>query len=283
MSDYTKVTSFLAKDSLTTGDPGKIIKGSEIDEEFNLIAAAVASKADLDSPNFTGTPSLPTGTTGVKQAAGTNSTLLATTSFVNDERTNTATLTNKTISGSSNTITNVSLSTGVTGTLPVANGGTGTTSLTANNVLLGNGTSAVQAVAPGTSGNVLKSNGTTWTSGTITIPSFGVTAASDTFGTDTTIAVPSNTIFVVGDFFVSWAGSGGARCSVQLKNSGGGVIDEFYIGGGNELNGNDGGSGMSNRTQFMFAVPSTCTSIRFYRSSGGAGISGNVNQWVTFS
>lgn len=46
----------------------------------------------------------------------------------------------------------------------VANGGTGATSLTANNVLLGNGTSALQVVAPGASGNVLTSNGTTWTS-----------------------------------------------------------------------------------------------------------------------
>jgi hypothetical protein len=46
----------------------------------------------------------------------------------------------------------------------VANGGTGATSLTANNVILGNGTSAVQVVAPGTTGNVLTSNGTTWSS-----------------------------------------------------------------------------------------------------------------------
>ena len=50
------------------------------------------------------------------------------------------------------------------GLLPVANGGTGATTLTANNVLLGNGTSAVQVVAPGTNGNVLTSNGTAWTS-----------------------------------------------------------------------------------------------------------------------
>lgn len=48
--------------------------------------------------------------------------------------------------------------------LPVAGGGTGASTLTANNVLLGNGTSAVQFVAPGSSGNVLTSNGTTWTS-----------------------------------------------------------------------------------------------------------------------
>ena len=59
---------------------------------------------------------------------------------------------------------NVSLTADVSGTLPVANGGTGAATLTANNVLLGNGTSALQAVAPSTSGNVLTSDGTTWTS-----------------------------------------------------------------------------------------------------------------------
>jgi hypothetical protein len=48
--------------------------------------------------------------------------------------------------------------------LPVASGGTGATTLTANNVVIGNGTSAVQFVAPSTSGNLLTSNGTTWTS-----------------------------------------------------------------------------------------------------------------------
>ena len=48
--------------------------------------------------------------------------------------------------------------------ITVAQGGTGATTLAANNVLLGNGTSAVQTVAPGTSGNVLTSNGTAWTS-----------------------------------------------------------------------------------------------------------------------
>lgn len=60
--------------------------------------------------------------------------------------------------------TELPIGAGTTGTLPVNRGGTGQTSLTANNVILGNGTSAVQVVAPGTSGNVLTSNGTTWTS-----------------------------------------------------------------------------------------------------------------------
>jgi len=62
------------------------------------------------------------------------------------------------------TLANVDLTSQVTGTLPVANGGTGATTITANSVVLGNGTSAVQTVAPGTSGNILTSNGTTWQS-----------------------------------------------------------------------------------------------------------------------
>lgn len=52
----------------------------------------------------------------------------------------------------------------LTNALDANEGGTGRATLTANNVLLGNGTSAVNFVAPGTSGNVLTSNGTTWVS-----------------------------------------------------------------------------------------------------------------------
>jgi hypothetical protein len=50
------------------------------------------------------------------------------------------------------------------GVVSVAGGGTGVSTLTANAVVLGNGTSPVQTVAPGTSGNVLTSDGTNWTS-----------------------------------------------------------------------------------------------------------------------
>jgi len=55
----------------------------------------------------------------------------------------------------------------ISSVLAVSSGGTGASTLTANNVILGNGTSAVQFVDPGTSGNVLTSNGTTWISSSL--------------------------------------------------------------------------------------------------------------------
>jgi len=165
MSNYTKATDFAAKDALLSGDPAKIIKGTEIDTEYNAISTAISTKADTVSPTFTGTPLAPTAT------PGTNTTQVATTAFVTAadvaERTATATLTNKTltspvITGANATITSGTI-TGITD-LTVADGGTGVSALTADNVILGDGTNPVKFVAPSTTGNVLTSNGTTWTS-----------------------------------------------------------------------------------------------------------------------
>jgi hypothetical protein len=96
----------------------------------------------------------------------------------------------------------------VTGTLPVGNGGTGAATFTANNVLLGNGTSAFQVVAPGISGNVLQSDGTTWVSasapsGTV-YPGAGVPNSTgtswgtsySTSGTGTVIALVDSPTFI---------------------------------------------------------------------------------------
>lgn len=59
MTNYVKSTNFTSKDSLATGNPLKIVKGSEIDAEFNNIVVAVATKADLASPTFIGTVTAP--------------------------------------------------------------------------------------------------------------------------------------------------------------------------------------------------------------------------------
>lgn len=81
MSNYVKSTNFTSKDSLASGNPLKIVKGSEIDTEFNNIATAVATKADttgatMTNVTFTGTNVAPT------PSYGDSTTKLATTAFV---------------------------------------------------------------------------------------------------------------------------------------------------------------------------------------------------------
>jgi hypothetical protein len=98
--------------------------------------------------------------------------------------------------GTNTSWSSISLTTNVTGTLPVANGGTGAATLTANNVLLGNGTSAVQAVAPSTSGNVLTSNGTTWVSSPPTSGG-GVTSINGQTG-----AVVDTNLYAIGSYII---------------------------------------------------------------------------------
>lgn len=159
MSSYVKATNFATKDTLPSGDSNKIVKGTEIDNEFNAIAGAVSSKADLASPTFTGSPAAPTAT------AGSNTTQVANTAYVKAEITALALGNMSQQAKSAVDITGGTI-VGITD-LAVADGGTGASTLTG--VVLGNGTSAMTAVAAGTSGNVLKSNGTTWTSAAPTV------------------------------------------------------------------------------------------------------------------
>lgn len=78
MSNYSKTTDFAAKDALATGNANKIVKGTEIDDEFDAIQTAVNSKADTNNAALTGTPTAPTAT------AGTDSTQIGTTAFIKD-------------------------------------------------------------------------------------------------------------------------------------------------------------------------------------------------------
>ena len=217
MANYVKSTNFATKDALLSGNPAKIIKGTEIDDEYNAIAVAVSTKADLVSPTFTGTPAAPTA------AGGTNTTQIATTAFattastaaVTAERTATATLTNKTLT--SPTINGGTIS-GITD-LTVADGGTGVSALTADNVILGDGTNPVKFVAPGTSGNVLTSNGTTWESSSLTTAINNVLsgASAGNVGTYALLAT-SSVVNVAAD--TNYAGSGLRYYSGPAANGG---------------------------------------------------------------
>lgn len=76
MANYLKATDFAAKDALLSGDPNKIVKGTEINDEFDAIQTAVNSKANKNNAALTGTPTAPTAT------AGNSTTQVATTAFV---------------------------------------------------------------------------------------------------------------------------------------------------------------------------------------------------------
>jgi hypothetical protein len=139
MSNYTKTTNFATKDNLSPGNPLKIVKGTEIDTEYNNIATAVATKTDNSAAAITGGTivgitdlAVADGGTGASTAAGGLNNLLP-------SQTGNA---NKYLQtdGTNATWDAVSLSTAdITGTLPVANGGTGvTTSTGTTNVVLSN-------------------------------------------------------------------------------------------------------------------------------------------------
>jgi len=139
MSNYTKTTNFATKDNLSPGNPLKIVKGTEIDTEYNNIATAIATKTDNASAAITGGTitgitdlAVADGGTGASTAAGALNNLLP-------SQTSNA---NKYLQtdGTNATWDAVSLSTAdITGTLPVANGGTGvTTSTGTTNVVLSN-------------------------------------------------------------------------------------------------------------------------------------------------
>ena len=72
MSDYVRVANFTAKDSLPSGNALKVIKGADVDAEFDVVAAAIATKMDETSGTITGATIAGTTTlTGTLEGGGT--------------------------------------------------------------------------------------------------------------------------------------------------------------------------------------------------------------------
>jgi hypothetical protein len=190
--------SVIGRSANTTGDPADIVAGSNHQVLRRDGSSLAFGAVDLSGNQaVTGTLPVHHGGTGITSFGAGVATFLGTPSSANLA----AAVTDETGSGalvfatsptlvtpalgtpSSGNLSNCTFPTlnqnttgtaaNVTGTVAVANGGTGATTLTANNVILGNGTAAVNFVAPGTTGNVLTSNGTTWTSAVL--PAGGLT------------------------------------------------------------------------------------------------------------
>jgi hypothetical protein len=175
-----------------------------------------------------------------------------------------------------NTSGQASLTAAVSGTLPVANGGTGAVSLTANNVILGNGTSAVQTVAPSTSGNVLQSNGSTWVSATFSpYPGFSTVI----FTTSTTWSVPVGItqarITVIG------GGGGGASATNSYSGGSGGLAIAYCTGLNGTLTITIGAGGASRLSSTVPAASGNASSVTgtgvSISASGGIGATTTAN------
>lgn len=151
----------LAKGTLTAGTAISISNGSGSITVTNTAPDQVVSLTAGGTTTITGAyPNF--NITSADQYVGTVTSVSGTGTVNGLTLTGTVTSTGSLTLGG--TLTGVNLASQVTGTLPVSNGGTGAATLAANNVLLGNGTGALQVVAPGTNGNVLVSDGTTWVS-----------------------------------------------------------------------------------------------------------------------
>ena len=144
----------------------------------------------------------------------------------------------------------VDLTAEVTGTLPVANGGTGATTLTDGGVLLGSGTGAITATAVLTNGQLLIGDGTgDPTVGTLT-GGTNVTVTNGA-GSITIAATDTNTTYTAGDGL----DLSGTEFSTDLKSNGGLVIESTELAvdlGASSITGtldeSDGGTGLTGYT-----------------------------------
>jgi hypothetical protein len=307
MSDYIKATNFAAKDVLPSGDPSKIIRGAEIDDEFNAIAGAVSSKRDSTS-----TVPIANGGTGQTTAnAALNALLPSQTGnngrYLTTNGTNTSWATvvggvtsvtaSTPLASSGGATPNISL----TGTVALGNGGTGSTTAAGARTNLGLGSLATLNSASLTSnvtGTLPIGNGgtnlTTYTTGDIIYASASNTLAKRAIGTtgqvltvsggvptwatptasgDTTGAASSVDNGVVlfsgtgGKTLKSSAAQDGFVYGVRVGRGAGGVSSNTVLGGG-ALNSNT--TGTNNTAVGTSAVRWSTT------TSGNTGLGANT-------
>lgn len=133
--------------------------------------------------------------------------------------------------------------------LTVADGGTGRSTLTANAVLIGNGTSGINSVAPSTSGNVLTSDGTTWTSvAPAAYPLTSGTAVASTSGTSIDFTSIPSWVKRITVMFNGVSTNGSSNYLIQIGS--GGVTTSGY----NSTNYTSGNTGADSTAGFLLSA-----------------------------
>jgi len=208
------MAGYIRSDTTNNIADGNIINAADLDGEFDSIQAAFV--------NTTGHTHDGTAAEGAPiTKIGPTQDVVASATALNPKTTNTVDLGTNSLKFkdiyAAGTAYVATLD--LTNALSVADGGTGAGTFTANNVLLGNGTSAFQVVAPGANGNILTSNGTTWQS---TAPAGGVTTIS--FGSTglTPSTATSGAVSVAGTLAIANGGTGAttlAGANIPVTNT----------------------------------------------------------------
>jgi len=197
MSNYTKSTNFATKDNLTPGDPLKVVRGTEIDTEFNNIATAVATKTDNSAAAITG---------GAIDGATVGATTPATGSFTTLAASGTTTLAGALVGAATQAAFNtVSTTLNLGGAATAVNLGAATGTATVNNTTL-----AAKAI---TASTTLAVTGTSTLTGAVT-----ATAGVSGPITSSSVSITGGSITGITDLAVADGGTGASTAAGGLNN-----------------------------------------------------------------
>ena len=236
MSNYTKSTNFATKDNLSPGDPLKIVRGTEIDTEFNNISTAISTKTDNSAAAITGGSI--TGITDLAIADGGTGASTATAAINNLLPAQTSAA-NKYLQSDGTNVSwdAVSLSTAdITGTLGAANGGTGVSNNAAMTVT-GSGNFAYTRTLTGTTNVTFPTTGTlatlagtetltnkTLTSPILTTPTLGVATGTSFQGIIGNVTPAAGAFTTVTASTAIGTASGGTGLGGATPFTSGGVV-----------------------------------------------------------
>jgi len=253
MSNYTKSTNFATKDNLTPGDPLKVVRGTEIDTEYNNIATAIATKTDNASAAITG---------GAIDATTVGATTPATGSFTTLAASGTTTLAGALVGAVTQAAFNTTTTTlNLGGAATAVNLGAATGTATVNNTTL-----AAKAI---TASTTLAVTGTSTLTGAVT-----ATAGVSGPITSSSVSITGGSITGITDLAVADGGTGASTAATALNN-----LLPSQTSNANKYLQTDG----TNATWDAVSLSTADITGTLGAANGGTGVSNNAAMTVTGS